>query len=386
MSIRNDDTTGRIGVCPECGFDWATPEDALASRLDTITAGFDRAISLVPEHELRERPQPNVWSPLEYAGHARDVLAWFEHRVRRVLDEDRPQLTSVGWSRATDERQYHLEAANQILAGLASAASSLRNLLGSLTSDQWQRVGVGTEGHDRDVVMLARRAVHEAQHHLHDVQRHRSVKTPWDDDPDPSTESHAEIGTENPWAPPMHRSAVVAIEVDFSASVEAAVVGLWSGLRDAGHPSPGGPGPPHVSLAAAIGLSSPDDAGGLRSAVQATLSLAPPSLSFGHVGAFPGEEKVVYLGPKRSPGLIEWHAQVWAAVERFLVDPIDYYRPGRWTPHCTMRSGPGKAVEDTIRWLERHVALPLLVPLGGVALRCYRDGRFEELWRIPISA
>ena len=42
--------------------------------------------------DVRERPAPGVWSPIEYACHVRDVHAVFARRVARMIAEDDPQF------------------------------------------------------------------------------------------------------------------------------------------------------------------------------------------------------------------------------------------------------------------------------------------------------
>ena len=42
-----------------------------------------------------ERPAPDVWSPLEYGCHVRDVHVLFAQRLRAMLDEDEP--TFANW-------------------------------------------------------------------------------------------------------------------------------------------------------------------------------------------------------------------------------------------------------------------------------------------------
>ena len=165
----------RTGSCVECGFDWEGPVGQLSEQLGRMPQEFEEAFAGREEAILRTRPEPSIWSPLEYAAHTRDVLAWYEERIRRVLTEDRPQLIAVGWSAATEERRYHREATSPVLAGLAEAATALCHLFESLSPGEWKRVGIGSEGDDRTVLILARRAVHEAVHHLLDVRRQTAV-------------------------------------------------------------------------------------------------------------------------------------------------------------------------------------------------------------------
>jgi 2'-5' RNA ligase len=184
----------------------------------------------------------------------------------------------------------------------------------------------------------------------------------------------------------MFRPLVVAIEIDFQPPTEAALIDLWDRLRAAGHPTPGGPGPPHVSLAAGLGLATPSHVADLEAAVRASLNSAPSALVLDHVGVFPGQEQVVYLAPAVTNELLDWHGALWPAAQRALADPIAYYAPRNWTPHCTMRWGPGRPVEEAIAWLREHAGLPITAPLGGVALRVYEKGRLRQPWRVSFDA
>jgi hypothetical protein len=45
---------------------------------------------LAEDAQLRVRPSPSVWSPLEYAGHVRDVLTLFTNQAEHALVGDNP--------------------------------------------------------------------------------------------------------------------------------------------------------------------------------------------------------------------------------------------------------------------------------------------------------
>ena len=122
---------------------------------------------------LRRRPAPDVWSALEYAAHTRDALAFYVERIQRVLAEDRPTLTKVGWSTQAEARGWNDEAPADVAATLRTTTESLADLLDGLDADQWQRVGLSSEGtgDERTVRVLAERAVHEGHHHLLDIGR-----------------------------------------------------------------------------------------------------------------------------------------------------------------------------------------------------------------------
>jgi hypothetical protein len=122
---------------------------------------------------LRRRPAPDVWSALEYAAHTRDALEFYVERIARVLVEDLPTLTAVGWSTQAEVRGWNAEVPDAVAAGVAEVADRLATLLESLDEVQWQRVGLSSDGSgaERTVRALAERAVHEGHHHLLDVGR-----------------------------------------------------------------------------------------------------------------------------------------------------------------------------------------------------------------------
>ena len=74
--------------CPDCGFDASAvdPVDLPALLRDTVP-GFTAALA---DDDARVRPADNVWSPLEYACHVRDVHLLFDLRLRQMLSDDDP--------------------------------------------------------------------------------------------------------------------------------------------------------------------------------------------------------------------------------------------------------------------------------------------------------
>ena len=158
--------------CDECGFDWEGDDSADVIR----KAGerFPRPLSRFldgedPDAVLRTRPAPDVWSALEYTAHVRDMFEFYGGRVERVLAEDRPQLAGHD----VDElaRGYNAEDPADVAAALTTRATALADRLDGLDASQWARMGIGSEGDERTVAVLARRAAPEAHHHMLDVGR-----------------------------------------------------------------------------------------------------------------------------------------------------------------------------------------------------------------------
>lgn len=158
--------------CDECGFDW----DGDETRLGSFGGRYSKPLSRFlpnedPDVVLRTRPAPEVWSALEYAAHMRDVLDFYRDRITRALTEDRPQYELLNPDAVCAERKYNDEDPSQTAASLAAAERSLVALLNGLDGAQWARVGIGVDGDERTVRVLARRVEHEGHHHLLDVGR-----------------------------------------------------------------------------------------------------------------------------------------------------------------------------------------------------------------------
>ena len=158
-----------IGICPFCKFDWDSPIESLQSSLRSAGQRFSSVISKASDEELRARPSTKVWSALEYTAHTRDGVGWYTDRINRTLVEESPRLAGRDWERETEIRRYHEEATPDVLSGLSRTCEALANLLSSLSLEDWKRQAIGSEGDRRDVLLLARRATHETEHHCLDA-------------------------------------------------------------------------------------------------------------------------------------------------------------------------------------------------------------------------
>jgi hypothetical protein len=157
--------------CGECGFDWAVERDATISLIASGGTRFTTALEPFDDTEVRTRPAPDVWSPLEYTAHTRKALAFYDERVRLVVTENRPQLEAYDFAAAAERDAYNGEVVAFSLDGLTAAADRLAGRLRDLDDDAWTRTGIGSGGDERTVLRLARSAAHEVQHHLMDIER-----------------------------------------------------------------------------------------------------------------------------------------------------------------------------------------------------------------------
>ena len=94
-----------VGVCVECGFDFEPGRDA-GRLVESFGASVDVLFDSVPRVLLMERPEPGVWSVLEYAAHTADAVGWYCDRVELVLARPVVQLAPKNWDLATDTAGY----------------------------------------------------------------------------------------------------------------------------------------------------------------------------------------------------------------------------------------------------------------------------------------
>jgi len=159
--------------CGECSF--AYDLEGAESAGAEILAGcgeFAEVLTAVGA-DARARRRPDVWSPLEYACHVRDVLLVQRERVLRARQVDRPSFDPMG----RDERVAHDGYADQDPAAVArqlgDAALLFANVLHRIPSPDLERTVMYRypAPFERSLRWVAVHTVHEVQHHLLDVRR-----------------------------------------------------------------------------------------------------------------------------------------------------------------------------------------------------------------------
>ena len=167
--------------CEECGFDWDCDPEAVIASLRSLPRKFAAPLTRFLDGEdardvLTARPAPTVWSAIEYAAHMPDALDFYDDRIARVLAGDL-QLPGMDPDAVAIEKSYATQDPVDVHARITARAEHLADRLAALDRDAWQRAGIGVDGAVRTVLVLARRAAHEGQHHLLDIGRGlRSVR------------------------------------------------------------------------------------------------------------------------------------------------------------------------------------------------------------------
>jgi hypothetical protein len=156
--------------CDECGMRAAAlARDDLGPAIVDTAHVWAQYLRTAPPAELRARSRPEVWTPLEYAAHTRDALGVFADRMTLALVEDEPEF---GWwdhdAAAVDER-YNEQDPAAVGDALEANAHRLVAVMQTVPDDGWARAGT-RRGYERFTVEgIARYALHEATHHLHDA-------------------------------------------------------------------------------------------------------------------------------------------------------------------------------------------------------------------------
>ena len=155
-------------TCPECGFDaTAVPPEQVSGRLRANAAAWQ---DVLRRPDAAARPKPEVWSPLEYACHVRDVHKLYLHRLDRMLTEDDPLYDNWDQDATAVESRYAEQSPPAVAAELADAASALAGRFDTVSGSAWQRTGRRSDGASFTIDAFSRYLLHDVEHHLWDVR------------------------------------------------------------------------------------------------------------------------------------------------------------------------------------------------------------------------
>jgi hypothetical protein len=151
--------------CPDCGYDPTVVTDLGAAVRDTTP----RWARVLAGDAVRARPRPDVWSPLEYACHVRDVHRLFAERVGLMLHEDDPGFANWDQDATALAERYWEQDPDQVASALAAAADAAAARYDGVPQDAWGRTGRRSNGSVFTVFSIGRYHLHDVVHHLHDV-------------------------------------------------------------------------------------------------------------------------------------------------------------------------------------------------------------------------
>jgi hypothetical protein len=154
-------------ACPDCGFD-ATTFDR-AGTGDAVRAIAQRWVDVLARPDVCTRPDDSTWSPLEYAGHVRDVFRIFEGRLARMLTEHDPLFPNWDQDATAVEERYNEQDRATMATEIVAGSSAIASRFDGVRGDQWARTGRRSDDKHFTVDSFARYFLHDPLHHLWDV-------------------------------------------------------------------------------------------------------------------------------------------------------------------------------------------------------------------------
>ena len=154
--------------CPDCGLAAGEIDfSELADRAEVAAAEWLQILLSSPAVTMR--PEPAVWSPLEYGAHVRDVFRLFDTRLALMLDTDEPTFDNWDQDRTAIEDGYAQQDPDQVAQELGAAADAFLARLREVSASQLERRGRRAGGDEFTVRTLGQYFLHDVVHHLWDV-------------------------------------------------------------------------------------------------------------------------------------------------------------------------------------------------------------------------
>ncbi len=156
-------------TCQQCGHDVRSFDREQIGTLIRDNANAWQLVLARDTADLRTRPDPNVWSPLEYAAHVRDVYELYDTRLRLMLEIDGAHYPNWDQDETAVEQNYNAADPAAVAVDLAMRAEELATRFDGVTGQQWERTGYRSDGAAFTVESFARYLIHDPIHHLWDV-------------------------------------------------------------------------------------------------------------------------------------------------------------------------------------------------------------------------
>lgn len=165
-----------IEWCDACGFDghlWS--DEATVEAIRLLSDRWVEAVDGLGSDALQSRPIPEMWSIAEYTDHVREVLFGMHFLLDSAIAQpgidlgDAPTSTFAPTPRAID--------VSAALTGIRREATGLADRLVELPESSW-RATATVDGDPVDAHWICRHALHDATHHLADIDRLRQALEP----------------------------------------------------------------------------------------------------------------------------------------------------------------------------------------------------------------
>lgn len=157
--------------CAECGFSYdETPATEVGPAVE---AGVEAIVAWLGRPGAGRRRRAELWSPLEYGCHVRDMLLVQRERVLLARREETPLAVPMGRDARVEHDGYAEQDPADVARQLRDAAKLFANVLGRLAEADWRRTVRYTypEPAPRTLGWVAAHTLHEVRHHTMDIER-----------------------------------------------------------------------------------------------------------------------------------------------------------------------------------------------------------------------
>ena len=153
--------------CPDCGFDARSVTAADIAPMTLASTSPWTTVLMRPD--VAQRPRPEVWSPLEYACHVRDVCRVFKGRAELMLEQEGPRFANWDQDQTAVAERYGEQDPAVVSGELQEAAAAVAAVFAAVPDDAWERTGLRSDGSEFTVQTLGQYFLHDLAHHLVDV-------------------------------------------------------------------------------------------------------------------------------------------------------------------------------------------------------------------------
>ena len=154
--------------CEQCGLAASEIDPAtIAERAFVAAEEWVQILRSSPA--VTARPKPDVWSPLEYGAHVRDVYRIFDERLALMLAEDEPTFASWDQNQTAIEERYSQQDPEVVAEELEAAAQAFVARIQAIKPEQWDRRARRSDGAEFTTLTLCQYFLHDVIHHLWDV-------------------------------------------------------------------------------------------------------------------------------------------------------------------------------------------------------------------------
>lgn len=151
--------------CSECGY---VPHDP-AMTGERLRAGVPRWTAVLERPGVAERPEPRVWSPLEYASHSRDLVRVLGERIAVMLEEEGAPFADYDGEAEAVRQEFWRNDPAEVAREISANTEATVEVLGRVSGEDWERTGLRGDGRPFTITELSRYLLHDVEHHLHDV-------------------------------------------------------------------------------------------------------------------------------------------------------------------------------------------------------------------------